>query len=256
MPDELDKAARALQGNKRLVVLTGAGMSRDSGMPTFREAQTGLWAQYDPQQLATPQAYARNPARVFGWYVWRYQKAASLEPHPGYEALVRLEGAFDDFLVLTQNVDGLHSRAGSRRVVELHGSLRAFRCVRNGHAFDAGSIAKMTIPPSGEVDPPRCLQCDSPVRPGVVWFGESLPPDAVRDAWTAVEQCDALLVVGTSALVYPAAGLPDVALARGRPVIEINPDPTPLSDRVDVWWSDKAAVALPQLAERLAGQSR
>lgn len=255
MSDELDMAVRVLQGSKRLVVLTGAGMSRDSGMPTFREAQTGLWAQYDPQQLATPQAFSRNPARVFGWYVWRYQKAASLEPHAGYEALVRLESLFDDVLVVTQNVDGLHSRAGSRRVVELHGSLRAFRCVRSGHAFDAGPIAEMTIPPSGEVDPPRCQLCDSPVRPGVVWFGESLPPAAVRDAWTAVEHCDALLVVGTSALVYPAAGLPDVAFARDRPVIEINPEPTPLSDRVDVWWSEKAALALPRLAQRLLEQS-
>jgi NAD-dependent deacetylase len=252
MSHELDRTLEAMAGAARLVVLTGAGMSRDSGMPTFREAQTGLWAQYDPQQLATPQAFSRSPARVFGWYVWRYQKAISLEPHAGYDAVVRLEDLFDDVTVVTQNVDGLHSRAGSRRVVELHGSLRRFRCVSGGHPYAEERVRQVTLPQSGEVDPPQCPQCGSPVRPGVVWFGESLPPDAMREAWTAAEQCDAMLVVGTSALVYPAAGLPDAALANDRPVIEINPDPTPLSDRVDVWWSERAAVALPQLTARLS----
>jgi len=255
MSNELELAAELLQGMKHVVVLTGAGMSRDSGMPTFREAQTGLWAQYDPQQLATPQAYSRNPARVFGWYVWRYQKAVSLNPHPGYEAIVALESVFEHLVVVTQNVDGLHSRAGSHHVVELHGSLRAFRCTQQGHWFDDEVVAGMSIPPSGEGRPPRCFDCGSPVRPGVVWFGESLPADAVREAWTAAERCDGMLVVGTSALVHPAAGLPDVAFARDRPVIEINPDPTPLSDRVDVWWPERAAVALPQLAGRLTRES-
>jgi NAD-dependent deacetylase len=226
-------------------------MSRDSGMPTFREAQTGLWAQYDPQQLATPQAFARNPKRVFGWYVWRYQKAMSLEPHAGYDAIVRLESAFDAVFVVTQNVDGFHSRAGSRDVVELHGSLRAFRCVDRGHPYDEELVGQIELPPSGEVAPPRCPRCGSPVRPGVVWFGESLPCDALREAWTAAEGCDAMLVVGTSALVYPAAALPDVALERDHPIIEVNPDRTPLSDRVDVWWPEKAALALPQLADRI-----
>ena len=252
MSDELDIAVEALSGARRLVVLTGAGMSKDSGMPTFREAQTGLWAQYDPQQLATAAAFARNPARVFGWYVWRYHKALSLEPHAGYRALVRLESAFDDVLVVTQNVDGVHTRAGSSHVVELHGSLRAFRCFKQGHPYDEQLVDRLSVPSSGELSPPSCPHCGSPIRPGVVWFGESLPDTAVRRAWAAAEACDAMLVVGTSGLVYPAAGLPDTALLRRAPVVEVNPDATPLSDRADVWWPARAADALPQLADRLA----
>jgi len=250
--DELDLVVEALSGAKRLVVLTGAGMSKDSGMPTFREAQTGLWAKYDPQQLATPAAFKTNPARVFGWYVWRYHKALSLVPHAGYGALVRLESAFDDVLVVTQNVDGLHTRAGSSHVVELHGSLRAFRCFKQGHPYDEELVGRLSVPASGEVSPPSCPHCGSPIRPGVVWFSESLPDAAVRRAWAAAEVCDAMLVVGTSGLVYPAAGLPDSALLKQSSVIEVNPDPTPLSDRADVWWPARAEVALAQLADRLA----
>jgi NAD-dependent deacetylase len=251
MSKELDRAVEILSGARRLVVLTGAGMSRDSGMPTFREAQTGLWARFDPQQLATPTAFSRSPGRVFGWYVWRYQKAMSLRPHAGYEALVSLEKALDDFVVVTQNVDGLHTMAGSSDVVELHGSLRAFRCVRSSHPYPADNVGRMSIPPDGNISPPECPQCGSPIRPGVVWFGESLPQSALQRALRVVEDCDVLLVVGTSALVYPAAGLPDVALDRDHPVIEVNPEATPLSERADVWWSERAAVALPQLADRV-----
>jgi NAD-dependent deacetylase len=247
----IDRAVEVLSGAEGLMVVTGAGMSHDSGVPTFRDAMTGLWARYDPQELATATAFRSNPARVFGWYLWRFHLVRSVKPHPGYRALARLESVAEDFLIATQNVDGLHRRAGSAAVVELHGSLQAFRCFDRGHPYDAAEIAKLAAPTVEEVDPPRCPECDSPIRPGVVWFGESLPQSAVERAWSAVTRCDALLVIGTSALVYPAAELPEIALRRGSPVVEINPESTPLSPRVAVSWPERAAVALPALAERL-----
>jgi len=226
-------------------------MSHDSGVPTFRDAMTGLWARYDPQELATETAFRNNPARVFGWYLWRWHLVHGVQPHLGYYALVRLESIFEELLIATQNVDGLHRRAGSATIVELHGSLDAFRCLDHGHPYDSKNIAGMAAPTVEEVEPPRCPQCDSPIRPGVVWFGESLPPLAVERAWSAVSRCDALIVVGTSALVYPAAELPEIALRRGSPVVEINPESTPLSQRATVSWPERAAVALPALADKL-----
>ncbi len=250
----VDRAAAVLSGAKSLLVVTGAGMSHDSGVPTFRDAMTGLWARYDPQELATETAFRNNPARVFGWYLWRWHLVHGVQPHPGYYALVRLESIFEEFLIATQNVDGLHRRAGSTTVVELHGSLEAFRCLDRGHPYDSKNIAEMAAPTVEEVEPPRCPECDSAIRPGVVWFGESLPPLAVERAWSAVSRCDALIVVGTSALVYPAAELPEIALRRGIPVVEINPESTPLSQRATVSWPERAAVALPALADRLMNE--
>ncbi|UCD24637.1 MAG: NAD-dependent deacylase [Gemmatimonadota bacterium] len=247
----LERALEALTGANRLVVVTGAGMSHDSGVPTFRDAMTGLWAQYDPHELASEDAYRRNPARVFGWYLWRWCLVRSVEPHPGYHALTRLEAGTDDFLVATQNVDGLHSRGGNQRIVELHGSLTAFRCFDNGHPYDSAKLESLTALSGEEVEPPRCQECGSPIRPGVVWFGESLPQMAVKQAWSAVAACDALMVIGTSALVYPAAELPSLAMRKGVPVVEINPDLTPISHEVTVSWSERAAVALPALVDRL-----
>ncbi len=249
MGAELERAASILSDAQKLVVATGAGMSRDSGVPTFRDAMTGLWARFDPQELANPQAFLSRPSRVFGWYVWRWNLVHSVEPHAGYHALVRIEDLFEDLLVVTQNVDGFHRRSGSRRVVELHGSLEAFRCFDNGHPFDASGLRELEASEDGEVDPPRCSICGSMVRPGVVWFGEMLPADAVERAWAAVGRCDALLVVGTSAVVYPAAELPSIALRRGCPVIDVNPSRTPISDEADVWIADTAANALPALAD-------
>ncbi len=247
---ELDHAVEALSEAARLVVVTGAGMSQDSGVPTFRDAQTGLWARYDPQELATEFAFRSHPARVFGWYLSRWKKIREVDPHPGYYALVRLGTVCDELLVATQNVDSLHRRAGSSDVVELHGSLAAFRCLERGHPYEAALLEGLAVT-GGEVQPPECKECGSPVRPGVVWYGESLPTGAVSRAWEAVGCCDGLIVVGTSALVYPAAELPEIALQRGCPVVEINPDATPLTHRVDVWWGERAAVALPLLVDRL-----
>jgi NAD-dependent deacetylase len=251
MTAELERAASILANAKQLVVSTGAGMSRDSGVPTFRDAMTGLWARFDPQELANAQAFLSRPARVFGWYLWRWNLVHKAIPHAGYHALVRMEKAFEDLLVVTQNVDGFHRRVGTRDVVELHGSMEAFRCFDNAHPFESEGLKGLEAGEDGEVDPPRCAECGSPIRPGVVWFGEMLPQQPVERAWTAVGECDALLVVGTSAVVYPAAELPSIALRRGCPVIDVNPDSTPITNDVDVWIPERAEVALPALADIL-----
>jgi NAD-dependent deacetylase len=243
--------AALLEPARRVVLLTGAGMSQESGVPTFRDAQTGLWARYDPLELASPTAFRHHPARVFGWYMWRWTKVRSVEPHAGYRAVVQLARRFDDFQVVTQNVDGLHSRAGSDGVIELHGSLNAFRCLDGGHPFDPARLEGLVVGDDGAVDPPACDRCGSPIRPGVVWFGEMLPVDAVRRAWEAMQRCDAVLVVGTSSVVYPAAELPHVAKAHGAAVVEVNPEGTPLTVQADYSWPSSAAVALPALADRL-----
>lgn len=242
-----EHAAALVADAERVTVLTGAGMSQESGVPTFRDAQTGLWAQYDPAELATPEAFYTHPARVFGWYLWRFRLARAVEPHAGHFALASLAERFDDFTLVTQNVDGLHRRAGSRDPVELHGSLETFRCADRGHPFDVSGLEGLGGPAPGEVPPPACPHCGSPVRPAVVWFGEVLPVEALERAWAAVQRCDALLVVGTSSVVYPAAALPEIALRRSVPVVEINPERTPLTAHATLWWPGSAATTLPML---------
>ncbi len=256
---EVRQAERLLTGAESVVVLTGAGMSQESGVPTFRDAQTGLWARFDPMELATEEAFRRHPARVFGWYLWRYHLVRRVQPHAGHRALARLQhewGAVSRraFLLVTQNVDGLHQRAGSADVVELHGSLGRFRCLDRGHPFDTARLVDLVVPDDGEVTPPACVECGSPVRPGVVWFGEQLPVPSLERAYDGARRCDLMLVVGTSGIVYPAAGLPEVAVRRGAPVIEISPQPTPLTPHVTLAWASTAAVALPQIQEALGHQ--
>ncbi len=202
--------------------------------------------------LATPEAFARQPAVVFGWYVARLRRARAAVPHAGHHALARLADRAAVHVV-TQNVDGLHQRAGTRDVVELHGSLEAFRCVEHGHPYDGRRLATGGDQPERTIEPPACEECGGTIRPGVVWFGEPLPAEALRRAWALVERCDLLLVIGTSSLVYPAADLPRVAQAAGAPVVEINPDATPLSPSAAVAWRAPAGVALPLLAERVGG---
>jgi NAD-dependent deacetylase len=246
-------AADLLEQASRVVVLTGAGMSAESGVPTFREAQTGLWARFNPEELATERAFRENPARVFGWYLHRLRAVRAAEPHAGYRALVHLDQRFrDGFCIVTQNVDGFHARAGSRDIVELHGSLEAFRCIECQLPFSVEQIEGLDDV-QAEMPPPTCHECGNLVRPGVVWFGESLPSAAIGRAWRAAEQADVALVVGTSSLVYPAANLPAVVSGRGGRVIEINPDETPLSPSADLYWGACAGEALPLLVEVLAG---
>ena len=229
----------AIAAARSVAVLTGAGISAESGVPTFRDAQTGLWAQFDPQKLATPDAFRRNPRLVWDWYAWRRKLVSRAEPNAGHRALAVLEGRVSDFVLITQNVDGLHRRAGSRNVVELHGNIGRVKCSRENTMVEHWTEA------SDEV--PRCARCGALLRPDVVWFEETLPADALRAAEDAARRCQILLVVGTSAEVYPAAALPDYAKSAGATIVEINPNPTPLSDAADYVLRAPAGVVLPAL---------
>jgi len=207
MDEALARARAALAEARSIVVLTGAGISAESGIPTFRDAMTGLWARYRPEAPATPEAFRRDPAMVWSWYAWRREKVGMVRPNAGHEALARLErGAAKrgaDFLPVPQNVHGLHPAAGSRRMVELHGNIRRVKC------FDQGHPASTWTEGDG---PPACALCGSPLRPDVVWFGESLPQGELAAAIEAAGRCDVFLSIGTSGLVEPAASLPFAAL--------------------------------------------
>ncbi|HEX4524233.1 MAG TPA: NAD-dependent deacylase [Casimicrobiaceae bacterium] len=229
----------AIAAARRIAVLTGAGISAESGVPTFRDAQTGLWAQFDPQKLATPEAFRRNPKLVWDWYAWRRKLVSRAEPNAGHRALAVLEGRVSDFVLITQNVDGLHRRAGSQNVVELHGNIGRVKCSREN------TIVEHWIEVGDEV--PRCAGCGALLRPDVVWFEEMLPEGALRAAENAARRCQLLLVVGTSAEVYPAAALPDYAKLAGATIVEVNPNPTPLSDAADYVLRAPAGVVLPAL---------
>jgi NAD-dependent deacetylase len=237
LPRELIDRLRAA---KRIVAFTGAGISAESGLSTFRDKQTGLWAQYRPEDLATPEAFRRNPRMVWEWYEWRRGFVAQALPNSGHHALAQIEAARPGFLLATQNVDGLHARAGSRNLVELHGNIRRTICFDHRHPAESWKPV--------DEPPPLCARCGSLLRPDVVWFGETLPEDAIRRAQEAAAQCDLFLSIGTSTLVYPAAELPFIAGSNGATVIEINPDFTPLSKLADFVLREKAGVALPAIA--------
>jgi NAD-dependent deacetylase len=240
LPSELIDRLRAAQ---RIVAFTGAGISAESGLSTFRDKQTGLWAKYRPEDLATPEAFRRNPRMVWEWYEWRRGFVAQAEPNPGHHALARIEAARPGFFLATQNVDGLHARAGSRNLVELHGNIRRTIC------FDHRHLAESWDPV--DEPPPRCERCGALLRPDVVWFGETLPEEALRRAQESAAHCDLFLSIGTSTLVYPAAELPFIAGSNGATVVEINPDFTPLSKLADFVLRDKAGVALPAIASAM-----
>jgi NAD-dependent deacetylase len=227
---------------RHLLVLTGAGVSQESGIPTFRDALSGLWGRFDPARLATPEAFEADPALVWGWYAWRRAQVLLCEPNPAHRAIAALAHRVPRLTLVTQNVDGLHQRAGSPDVLELHGSLNRPYCRDCGHSH-ALSDAPLAGPLEGApLPPPRCDCCGGPVRPGVVWFGETLSADVWDAAETAANGCDLVLVVGTSALVYPAAELPLTALARGAAVVQINPDRTDLDDLATFQITLKRAV--------------
>ncbi|MDQ3861326.1 MAG: NAD-dependent deacylase, partial [Actinomycetota bacterium] len=207
-----------------VAVLTGSGISAESGVPTFRDAQTGLWARYDPMELATPGAFTRDSRLVWEWYAWRRKLVEGATPNPGHEALAELERRVPEFALMTQNVDGLHRRAGSQRVIELHGNIMLSKCSREGVVVES-----RTDDP--EV-PPTCSHCGALLRPDVVWFGEMLPQEAFEEALMAARNCDLFFAIGTSSLVQPAASLPFEALRGGVSVVEVNPDETPLTRHV------------------------
>lgn len=207
-------AAEQLRQARRIAVLTGAGISAESGIPTFRDALTGLWARFRPEDLATPEAFRRNPDLVWSWYRARRHALRAVEPNPGHLALVELARRVPELTLVTQNVDGLHARAGSRDVIELHGNITRLKCFERNHPIERD-------PDSESV--PRCGICGSAVRPDVVWFGELLPEASLRRAQEAARSCDLFLSVGTSNLVEPAASLPWIAAAAGAAVLVVNP---------------------------------
>jgi NAD-dependent deacetylase len=225
----LREAASIVSAAASVMVLTGAGISAESGVPVFRGAG-GLWNNHRPEDLATPQAFARNPVLVWEWYRWRRQIIAGARPNPGHDTIARLERRVKQFVLATQNVDGLHRQAGSGQVLELHGNIWHTVCAsRCGVDIDESPWqAAREIAPASPDGVPRC-RCGAPLRPGVVWFGESLDQEVVGAAIEAAELADVLLVIGTSSLVHPAAALPALTLRMGGAVIEINPEETSLS---------------------------
>ena len=223
---------------RSIAVLTGAGISAESGVPTFR-GPGGLWRNFRPEELATPHAFARDPKLVWEWYDWRRGIVARAEPNAGHRALVELERRAADFRLVTQNVDGLHDRAGSRRVIKLHGDIWMVRCTRCGAEERNVEVPLAQLPPA--------CRCGGLLRPGVVWFGEALPEQALAEALEAARSCETFLVLGTSAVVYPAAAIPRVARENGARVIEINVEPTELSALADVSLRGRTGELLPQL---------
>ncbi len=245
----LDRAASVLSAAKRVVVLTGAGISAESGIRTFRDTMEGLWKEFDPQTLATPQAFAADPALVSRWYDHRRIGCLHAEPNPGHVALAQLQQALlgrgGSLTLVTQNVDRLHQRAGSTGVLELHGNIHIWRCTRTGREMPLPPEPLTEFPVRSPFDPAGLL------RPGVVWFGETLPAETLLAAEEAASAAGALLTIGTSAVVYPAAGLIDLAAAAGATTIEINPTTTAASSRVDVVLIAKAGLVLPELLRRM-----
>lgn len=236
----------AARSADRITVMTGAGMSAESGVPTFRDAPDSLWSRFDPKQLTSIGAWWEDRHLVWGWHMWLAMLMRDAQPNPGHQALARW-GRSATVRVVTQNIDDLHERAGSQVLAKVHGSMTAFRC----EACAAPHTEPVGIPdePVERLAPPQCRACGQAVRPGVVWFGESLPGQAFEAAIDAMLDADLLLVIGTSGIVQPAASLPDLARGHGVPVVEINPQVTALSNRVDEVWRVSAADGLAALVD-------
>lgn len=236
----IKETAELLKNARRVSILTGAGVSKESGIPTFRDAQVGLWENYRPEDLATPEGFLRDPDLVWQWYDSRRKKLQEVIPNPGHFAMAELEKFVPELTVITQNVDGLHQQAGSTTVLELHGSITTFRCFAKGHPIATDNIE------FGLKSPPKC-DCGSPYRPGVVWFGESLPSDILNKAMKLAETSDIFVVAGTSGIVHPAASLPFVAVGAGAKVIEINPEETPITDTADIFLQGPSGAIWPKI---------
>jgi len=251
----IERAASSLAQAHALVILSGAGVSKESGVPTFRDAQTGLWATYDPQELATSQAFRRDPELVWRWYDFRRELVAGVQPNAGHLALAELERFIPRVVVLTQNVDGLHQAAGSSDVVELHGNIARNRCFADCQGsptlIDLGTLPGR----SRDASPPRCPRCGAHIRPDVVWFGEPLPEAALQRAFAVSAKCDVMLVVGTSGVVHPAAALPTIARQGGGVVIEVNPEPGGITPIANPFIRGPSGKILPGLVEALKAAS-
>jgi len=238
------RLARRVAAARRAVVLTGAGVSEESGLGTFR-GPGGLWEEFRPEELATPEAFARRPRRVWDWYAARHRTMAAAAPNAAHRALARWPALFPSFLLVTQNIDQLHQRAGSPEVVELHGTLMAALC---GSCGARRPMAELILAggPTEDERPPRC-SCGSLWRPDVVWFGEELPREAIDRAQRAAASCDLFVSAGTSATVFPAAGLIALARQAGAVIIEVNPETTAFSDLADLRLPGAAGTHLPAL---------
>jgi NAD-dependent deacetylase len=244
----IQRAASIIRSGQRLTAFTGAGMSKESGIPTYREPQEGIWANYDPMELATPEGFAKNPKRVWDWNEARRSMMQKAEPNPGHIALAQIGQHFPDTVVVTQNIDNLHERAGSKQVIHLHGSIFKHRCaddcLGNGTPVDIS-----TLDYDSENGPPKCPHCGALVRPSVVWFGERLPRGPASDAFNVLTQTDVLLVIGLSgAITY---GMPDIVKENGGKIIEINPGLTAITGMADVWLPAPSGQALPAIVQAL-----
>ncbi len=238
----LREAARRLAAARLLVVFTGAGISRESGIATFRDKEEGLWARYDPLQLATMEGYLSDPPLVWEWYEHRFGIVADAEPNPGHTAIAELERLLPQVVVVTQNIDGLHHRAGSTDVIELHGSMHRYKCLSDRHTgFTRADFA------GRPEKPPRCPRCGDLLRPDVVWFGEALPESEIGRAFLLGRTCDAMLVVGTSGVVQPAASVPVLAARAGALVIDVNPERDDLAVIADIFLRGRGGEVLPRL---------
>ena len=225
----------------RVGVLTGAGVSQESGLRTFRDAQAGLWAQYKPEDLASPEAFTRDPKLVWDWYTWRREAIKGVRPNPGHYALVEMEKLVPEFTLITQNVDGLHRFAGSQNVLELHGNIQKVRCSQ------CGLFTETWVDDPDSV--PTCSNCGGLLRPDVVWFGEPLPRGELETAVKASRACQVFFSIGTSGVVQPAASLAHAARNNGSVVVEINAEPTPLTPKVDFAFHGKSGELLPDLVK-------
>ena len=244
-PELISLLSRTLQHGSaqavKLVALTGAGVSQESGLRTFRDAQTGLWAHYKPQDLASPEAFARDPKLVWDWYAWRREAIKGARPNAGHYALAEIEKKNPQFILITQNVDGLHRMAGTHNLLELHGNIQRVRCSECGMFAETWDEDSETVP--------RCDHCDGLLRPDVVWFGESLPRDQLEGAVEAARACDVYFSIGTSGVVQPAASLAHAAKNNGAVVVEVNMEPTPLTPQADFSFHGRSGEILPALVK-------
>ena len=234
---------KSIYNASHVVIMTGAGISAESGIPTFREAQTGLWSRYNPEELATPQAFKAHPKLVWDWYTWRKEIISKSKPNPGHYAIVELEKSVKEFTLITQNIDGLHKEAGSKTLIELHGNIFRTKC-QEENKF-------VTVESNPDQSPPVCPSCGSFLRPDVVWFSESLPSKELHSAYSAAASCDIFFSIGTSGIVQPAASLPVIAKRNKSLLIEINPNKTHLTPIMDYSFNGSAGELLPILIDQL-----
>lgn len=243
---------------RRIVVFTGAGVSAESGIPTYRDKLTGLWERFDPEDLDTRRAFKADPELVWGWYEWRRRNVMQSEPNAAHRAIAAMANHVPELTVVTQNIDDLHERAGSVAPVHLHGTLFQPRCIgcARPHALPPGMPDEVEQVVGYRLAPPRCGHCGGRIRPGVVWFGERLPRDVWRRADMAVRRCEVILCIGTSSVVYPAAELPLVAARRGAVLVQINPESTGLERVAQFNLAGQAGEVMPALFEAVWAQGQ